>query len=170
MLTPEQRFAVAEMTRITQIIIFALCAGVATYLVVAIFIRDPKGDSPLMPLIPILFAAGAIVGSMLLPAVMNSQVRRQIADSPANDPSPAQTDATRLLQSLQVQKIIRGALLEGAAFMNICIYQMGGPDYLLGMAGALLLGVALLFPLRRMVEEWLDRELRTIRELRDLRG
>ena len=128
MLTSEQRFAVAEMTRITQIIIFALCAGVATYLVVAIFIRDPKADSPLMPLIPALFAAGAIVGSMLLPAMMNSQVRRQIADSPANDPSPAQTDATRLLQSLQVQKIIRGALLEGAAFMNISVYQMGGPD------------------------------------------
>jgi hypothetical protein len=171
MLTPEQKAAVATMTRITQIIIFALCAGVATYMVVAIFIRDPDASSPLQPIAAITFAVAPISASILLPTIMRSHVRRQIVQSPTvNDVSAEQSDASRLLQSLQVQKIIRAALLEGAAFMNLVVYQLGGPEYLLGVAAALLLGIAMLFPLRRLVEEWLDRELRTIRELRDLRS
>jgi len=100
---------------------------------------------------------------------MNAQSRRELVESKlTNDGSTDLTDAGRLLQSLQVQKIIRGALLEGAAFMNIVVYQQGGPSYLLAVASVLLLGVAMLFPLQRMVEEWLDRELRTVRELRGL--
>jgi hypothetical protein len=171
MLTPEQQKHAADVTRITQIIIFALCAGVAAYLAVAVAIRDPQGDPGQLAIAGLAMAIGCGVAAMVLPPFINAQQREAVAKRV--DPSTGQPfsgdDAAIVLGNWQVRKIIRGALLEGAAFMNIFVYQSGGPDYSLVIAVALLLGLAMLFPLRRLVEDWLDGELRTINELRQLR-
>jgi hypothetical protein len=171
MLTPEQQKTAADVTRITQIIIFALCAGVTAYLAVAIAIRDPQADPAQLATAGLAMAVCCGVAALVLPPFINAQQREAVArrvDPNTGEPL-AGDDAAVVLGNWQVRKIIRGALLEGAAFMNIFVYQSGGPDYSLVIAVALLLGLAMLFPLRRLVEDWLDAELRTINEFRQLR-
>jgi hypothetical protein len=171
MLTPEQRKTVADVTRVTQIIIFALCAGVATYLAVAVTIRDPQGDPGQLAIAGLAMAISCGVAALVLPPFINAQQREAVADRV--DPQTGQPlsgdDAAAVLGNWQIRKIIRGALLEGAAFFNTFVYQIGGPEYSLAIAVLLLVGLAMLFPLRWLVEDWLDGELRTITELRQLR-
>jgi hypothetical protein len=171
MLTPEQREAVAGFTRTTQIIIFALIAGVTTYLAVAIAVRDPEGAAGQLPIAGVAMAVCCAIAALVLPPFLNNQQREAVAKGldPCSGQPVAGNDAALVLGNWQVRKIIRGALLEGAAFFNIFVYQSGGPEYSLAIAVALLLGLATLFPLRRLVEDWLDGELRTITELRQLR-
>ena len=171
MLTPEQKETVAGFTRTTQIIIFALCAGVATYLAVAIAVRDAERDAGPLPVAGIAMAVCCGAAALVLPPFINNQQREALArrvDPQTGRPIDGD-DATLVLGNWQVRKIIRGALLEGAAFFNVFVYQTGGPDYSLGIALLLLAGLASLFPMRRLVEDWLDSELRTINELRQLR-
>jgi hypothetical protein len=170
MLTAEQKKTVAGMTRIMQIIIVALAAGVASYLTFAILNRDPEGEAGHLALGGLAMAAGMATVAVILPAYLAAQQRSRIAAGV--EPKPrhvvAGDDATLLLVGLQTQKIIRAALLEGAAFFNIFVYQSGGPAYSLGISSALLLAIVVLFPVRRLVEEWLERELKSVNELRQL--
>src|SRR5690349_7241536 len=111
MLTPEQQSAVAGTTRITQIIIFALFAGAATYMAVVVAVRERDGDSLAPPLAPLCFAAAAVVGALVFPNVIKAQMRRRLIEAKPGGPATTDvTDAGQLLQSLQVQKIIRGAI------------------------------------------------------------
>jgi hypothetical protein len=171
MLTPEQRETVAGFTRTTQIIIFALMAGVTTYLAVAIAVRDPEGPAGQLPIAGVAMAVCCAIAALVLPPFLNNQQREAVAKGldPRTGQPFAGNDAALVLGNWQVRKIIRGALLEGAAFFNIFVYQSGGPQYSLATAILLLMGLATLFPLRRLVEDWLDGELRTINELRQLR-
>src|SRR5690242_18549499 len=100
MLTPEQKSAVAATTRITQIIIFALFAGVATYMAVVVVARKQGGDSPLPPIAPLAFAAAAVLGALIIPNVIKAQTRRRLVDAkPGGDSATDLTDAGQLLQS-----------------------------------------------------------------------
>jgi hypothetical protein len=168
MLTPEQRTAIAQQTRALQIIIFALVAGVASYLAFAVLNRHEEGERNL-GLIAVAFTAAAVTAALVAPNIIAAQQRRAIAEGkPSHADTPATGDVGQLLAAYQTQKIIRGALFEGPAFMNIFVYQIGGPTYTLGIAVALMLAIAMQFPFRRLVEDWLDRELRTVEELRQL--
>jgi hypothetical protein len=171
MLTPEQKDAAAGFTRTTQIIIFALCAGVAAYMAVAVALRDAEQEAGPLPVAGIAMAVCCGAAALVLPPFINNQQREALArrlDPQTGRPIDGD-DASLILGNWQVRKIIRGALLEGAAFFNVFVYQTGGPDYSLAIAVLLLVGLAALFPLRRLVEEWLEGELRTINELRQLR-
>jgi hypothetical protein len=168
MLTPDQQAAVANATRNMQIIIVALVCGVGFYLIFAIFNRNEEGEGNL-GLMAIAFTATIVPVAMILPNIIAAQQRRAIAEGKQPTNTAAADDASQLLAGYQTQKIIRAALFEGPAFMNIFAYQTGGPPYTLGIAVALMLAIAMLFPFRRIVAEWLDRELRTVNELRQLK-
>jgi xanthosine utilization system XapX-like protein len=169
MLTPEEQDAVAATTRTMQIIIIALVAGVAAYLTFAILNRAEPGDDTLA-MIGVMFTIATVAAAVVVPNIILGQQRRAIAEGKTAFPmSLAGSDAAQLLGAYQTQKIIRAALFEGPAFMNTFVYQSGGPPYSLGIAIALMLAIVALLPFRRSLEDWLDRELRTVRELRDMR-
>jgi hypothetical protein len=130
--------------------------------------RDEEGESNLS-LIAVAFTAATVTAALVVPSIIAAQQRRAIAEGKQSRAGmPAAGDAGQLLAAYQTQKIVRGALFEGPAFMNIFVYQTGGPTYTLGIAVALMLAIAMLFPFQRLVEDWLERELRTIDELRQL--
>jgi hypothetical protein len=164
MLTPEERQTVAGFTRTLQIIVLALCGGVTSYLLFVVFAMPaPAGDGRTMSLLGVVFAASVVSAAAVVPRIIGAQQRSALV----NDQSPA-NDAARLLGDFQVRRIITAALLEGGAFFNVFAYQMERQAFTLGIVLALLLGLVMLVPLRPSVEQWLERELRTVKELRQL--
>lgn len=169
MLTPEEKKAAAVATRVMQIIILALVGGVAFFLAFAVFNHNPQGGNELGVYVA-LFAIGGVAAAMVIPVLAMAQARRAIAERKpsANNPYGA-NEAGQLLAALQTQKIIRAALLEGPAFFSAFVYMQGGPEYTLYITIGLALAILALFPFRRSIEDWLERELRTLRELQALR-
>jgi MFS family permease len=175
MLTPVERRSVGGVTRTLQIIVGALFAGVLSYLVFVLVAAPPPGAPAggiSLALMGIAFAAAAVIAAAVVPRILAAQCRAtMVADrgEARAVPSGLPTgDVGRLLGDFQVRRIIAGALLEGGAFFNVFAYQMERQTYTLGIVIALLLGLLTLIPLRPLVEQWLERELRTVRELRDL--
>jgi len=174
MLTPEERKIAGNVTQITQIIIASLWLGVGAYFGFVLVRQDGGQAAPDAHLAPIgaVVAAGALILSVVLPRFIAAQQRQAVVDeapSEATLENVQGSDAFKLLAGYQVRRIIRGALLEGAAFLNVFAYQQGRQAYSLAVIAVLLLAIAVLFPLRPLVEDWLDSELRAVRELRSLR-
>ena len=169
MLTADETKAVANATRVMQIIILALASGVASFLAFAIVNRDIQAGGELGMYV-VLFTAGAVAAALVVPGFAMAQARRAIAEGKPAASGPYGVDeAGQLLAALQTQKIIRAALLEGPAFFATFVYMQGGPEYTMYITIGLILAILALFPFRRSIEDWLERELRTLRELQALR-
>jgi uncharacterized membrane protein (DUF485 family) len=168
MLTPALRQHVAAVTRVLQIIMFALAMGVASYLAVTLATADgPLDPNPEITYGGIMFAIVGIVVGFVLNAVIAGKQRQQLAaTAESGDESGLSRDAGALLGGYQTRRIIQGALLEGPAFLNIFAYQQARETYSLAIVGLLLAGLVMLIPLRPLVERWLENELREVRELR----
>lgn len=167
MLSPEQRQRVAGFTRTLQIIVVGLFAGLAVYLVMVAAVLPPPDKVDSIRLAPLAagFAALQVVLAVVLPRVMAAQQRAASVTA-----SESAGSVGGLLAGFQVRRIIAAAMLEGAGFFNGVAYQIERQSYSLEIAVAVLGGILLLFPLRSLVEQWVENELRTVRELRDLRG
>jgi hypothetical protein len=131
---------------------------------------EPPQPQPLLPLLGVGLAALQIVLAVVAPQIIGAQHRKAILEGRpvASGQAPA-GDVGSLLSSLQVRRIIAAALLEGAGFFNVFAYSQYRQIYSLAAAVAMIAGILTLFPLRPFVEQWLERELRTLRELRALR-
>ena len=64
--------------------------------------------------------------------------------------------------------IVGAAILEGGAFGNLVAYMLDGQIYSLVLAVLGIIGILAGFPTRRGVDEWLERQLRRVKEMRDL--
>lgn len=176
MLTPDQQAAVGNVARVLRIIILALMAGPAIFLAFVAFVLPPPqaadGDRPSTLITPVAAGMAGILASMsvVLPQVIGAQGRKAIAERRplGNSPSPPADDAVALLAGYQTRRIVAAALLEGGAFFNILAYLQERQWYSAAIAIALIVGVGMLLPIRTLVEQWLERELRAVRELRDL--
>jgi hypothetical protein len=172
MLTSEDREAVVAPMRAIRIIIFSLLAGPLAFL--TFVLMQPTEGPPRegsMALMAAGFAVVQVVLAIVVPKIIEQQHRRAIVEGrplATNVPAPT-SDAQGLLAGLQMRRIISAALLESAVFFNIVTYQSERAPYTLAIVLLLLLGIAMLFPLRSFVEDWLDRELRTVNELRAIR-
>jgi hypothetical protein len=172
MLTHEDREAVTAMTRALRIIILCLLAGPVAFL--TFVLMQPTEGPPQegnMAMMAAGFSAVQVVLAVVVPKVVGQMHRRAIVEGrplATNMPAPT-SDAQGLLAGLQVRRIISAALLESAAFFNIVTYQSDRVPYTLAIVLLLLVGIAMMFPLRSFVEDWLDRELRTVNELRAIR-
>jgi hypothetical protein len=172
MLTSDDREAVAAQTRALRIIIGSLLAGPLAFL--TFVLTQPTEGPPekrSMAQIAAGFAALQVVLAVVVPKIVGQQHRRAIVEGrPLSKDLPAPTsDSQALLGGLQMRRIIGAALLEGAAFFNLVAYQSERVPYTLAIVLLLLVGISMLFPLRSFVEDWLDRELRTVNELRSIR-
>lgn len=175
MLVPEEIAAVAAKVRTAQIIILALIAGPMSFLIFVL--TQPGPAAPQGNISPIAAGFGALqmVLSIVLPQVLAVVHRKAIAErrpiavnQETMSLTPAANDAEGLMTGWLTRRIIAGALLEGGAFFNIVAYQLERQTYNLAIAAALLVAVATLIPLRTNVESWLDGELRTVRDMREL--
>lgn len=86
---------------------------------------------------------------------------------------PPDEDAARsqLMAARIPSTIVACAIVEGAAFLNLIVYGfLDGQPVSMAMAAILWLAIMTKFPLPGTLENWMDRELRTARDERELQS
>ena len=163
---------------ILRIIIFSLITGVLMYAVVIVFFIQPEEppEGSHLALILAGFAVVMIAPRAIVPAIIVSAARRRLMQGTWRNTGGQsahrvpQTDAGRLIETYMTSSIVAGALMEGPAFANLVAYQIERQPYSLVVAGLLVVGIAFLFPIRTVVDGWIERQLRRINEERSLAG
>jgi hypothetical protein len=176
--------AIGKYARQARIIICALVAGVAVFLVIATVVDvrpgaaagagGGGGPAPPQPAadvgrvitwMAVGIAALALPLSFVVPVVITNQGRRAIATGkPAPAPNPDfgadtdQSDTGRLAGLYMNQLIIGAAQAEGAAFFTAIAYMLGKDPIALGAAIVLVAAILVRFPTDERVARWIDRQ------------
>ncbi|WP_428307564.1 hypothetical protein [Lacipirellula sp.] len=153
---------------VQRIILLALIAGPASFLVfIAVQGGEPRPNAAQGLARWAAVTGGlAFVGSLILPTIMTAQHRRGISAPQVRQSIAANggDPISWVLAGLHSRVIVRAALLEGAAFFNGMAYMTERQPYSIAVAAALLACIAASFPFRRSTEEWIERELRLLRD------
>jgi hypothetical protein len=163
---PDSNQNLAARVRVLQIIVGAMAIGVATFLIIAVTVMNPK--EPNKDLLPVLtFASLGMllmggVGSFILPRLMISGARKKMTEEGVSQ--------NGLLAALQVKTIVACAMLEGAAFMSIIAFIIEGRWWCLAGALLMLLGILYHMPTVARVQSWMDEQTRQIELERQLGG
>jgi len=170
--------------RTMQIVVGALVAGCAMFLVVVLVVAptmaaDRRQDMPLITYVATGFAVVSLIVRAVVPGIVVTLGRRRILNG--NWPMPASRggsqpinvefiertgDAGRLAVLSLNRTIIAAAMLEGAAFFALVAYMIERLPLALVVAVALIVGVALHFPTRSRLVHWVEDQLALIEQER----
>lgn len=197
MLTEAQQSQLKTITRTLQIIVLGMAGGVFAFMVVATVIgaQQPGGD-PLLTYVGAGFAVLAVILWCVVPGVAARKARQAIVDGREMDrpttfpsttklgivinaylalkpdtktPGPKDTsDVGMLGNAYCTRTIVAVALLEGSAFFNLIAYLMEGKVLSLILAGVLLVMILMHFPWQSKIADWVQGELITIDQLRQM--
>ncbi len=167
------------LVRTAQIIVSALVAGVLIFAGVVFFINlgqqgAPQGQA-IISLVMAILGGSMIIARFVVPEMMTRQACRSIAAGTWKSVAPKQagytpptTDRERLTAVFLTKTIVASALLEGGAFGNLVAFMLEGQWYSLVLGVVLGLAIAAGMPSRQGVQNWVDRQLRLVEELRGL--
>lgn len=161
MTTPEAPDSVAMLAmrvRTLQIIIGALVAGLLTFILIVSFISFFRAHAaaPNMPIITYVACFLACIQfplSLIVPSQVVASGRKQLATKPPAD------DTFALMNLYQTKTIITGALRQGVGFLAAIAFMIERQPISLGLAVVCMVAVAVLFPTRERVDQWLDDQL-----------
>ncbi|HVC99019.1 MAG TPA: hypothetical protein VND64_35470 [Pirellulales bacterium] len=165
--------------RVLQIIVAAITLGPLTYLGVVFSTAPPDqaaGEVQGMfnTFLACGMAAAAVVAWLVVPPLVTTKFRRQIAagawpplEQTGNPLAAPLNDAGKLSAVYHVRTIIAVAILEGATFFLVFTYQQQRDTLALGFAVLLMLMIALHFPTRARVADWVERQLVRLSDDRD---
>jgi len=179
------------MVRTQQIIVGALVAGALGFLVVAAVLvsqgtcnSDGDGEGLaemawVMNLVLGLFLIGDVAARLIVPNILVANARRLIVAGKWSVPlGPTQADvklmiertgdAGKLFVAHQIKLIVGAAIIEGVTFFAIIVYMVTESMFGLGVAIVMLAVLALHFPTREGVLNWIEDQLRRIDEERSL--
>ncbi len=162
-----------KQAMVSQIIAFALVAGVSTFLGIALVIRSTGGKGVLAPdpwniappsaiisLMSVVLAAIMIVLAFVVPNTIAVNMRRQVAKGkfPNVGPdSPPLKDAPSALRMIhQLRMIVGLAMLEGAAFLCVIAFLLEGRLPPLIAAGTLILLMVARIPTRERIDRFVE--------------
>jgi hypothetical protein len=179
MLTDVQQKYLSTIARTLQIIVGALAMGVWMFAGVVLLLDIDLQDEgqPVEPFLAYLAAGAAIVAIVawgIAPGMIASRMREAIVAGKGDQLTlkPYATDdlgdAGPLGGVYQVRAIIGAAILEGAAFFNLMAYMLEGQLINLAAAGVLVLIMLCAIPTYGRVESWVQNELTTIEQLRQM--
>jgi hypothetical protein len=135
--------------RAMQIVAGALMAGVVFFGVIVIvngsLNQPPKAG--ILSFIGVGFAALMFVLHLIVPGIMAKNVKLE---------STGTSEVERWCGMYQTKMIIAFALLEGAAFLNLVACMSEHNWWSLAVAGGLVLIMAVQFPTRTRVEQWIE--------------
>jgi hypothetical protein len=159
-----------KTARILQIIVSAMCVGVAAFLTVAIFVAPLRAQAaPLLPISLTLVTAILAVFGLAMPQavilLITAKARREIGADGAESPLSRER---RFLTVYQTRTIIGAAASEGWAFFAVIAYMIEGSPVSLGLAAFLLLTVAAYFPTSSRIISWVEREVETLEMARGM--
>ena len=160
MLDQSQRRHLENRARALQIVVGAMILGVVTFAVVAWIIGRDKAhfNLSIMAIVGIVFAASSLPMAVILPGVI-----RQNVDAQARDNSGGQEGSDRMdtiFAGIQSSTIVRFALLEGAAFLNVIGFMVDGASICLVVAGLLVVVMGAMFPRADLITNTIEEELR----------
>jgi hypothetical protein len=139
-----------------QIIVGALIFGTLAFATIAFFSANVQGNAvDLIAYIAVGFAVMELIVSFVVPAVVTRKGLQELRQK------GSEISAAQFFGVFQTQLIIRGALLEGAAFFCCIAYMSTGLWWTLATALGLMAVLALFFPTRGKFDDW-------VREQREL--
>jgi len=158
---------------VSQIIAFALVAGVTTFLGITLVIRSTGGKGLLAPdpwniappsaiisLLSVVLAVIVTALSFVVPNTIAANMRRQFAKGkfPTIGPdSPPIKDAMSAFRMIhQLRMIVGLAMLEGAAFLCVIAFMLEGRLPPLIAAGTLILLMVSRFPTRERIDRFVE--------------
>lgn len=168
-MTPREQPASASQWLLTAgIITFSLTAGVVIFAAIVLLVlrsgrpfeADSWSPTGTLTTLGLVVAATMIPVAIVLPRVI---ARRSVASTAA--PPAAESPgfegwgpgAVELLPALMTSHIVRLALLEGAALLNVVAYMQEGKAISLAAAGLLAVLMMSTFLTESRVRDWLDR-------------
>jgi tellurite resistance protein TehA-like permease len=177
MSTPDHDAFFEASLRTMRIIVAALVAGVVTFLVIAVYLRQ-AGRMPAPPEMPTItyiavpFGLSVVAAYSFLPNAVAAGARRRIAQGIwyRGPHAPALgrplSDREKLLVVYNTRLIVGAALLESVAFYLLIAYLLEGIPW--SLAGAVLFagGIAAQFPTRPGVERWLEAQMDLLQQER----
>jgi hypothetical protein len=184
MLTDAQRSHIAKITRTLQIILAGLASGVIMFGVIAVLLatreaapQNGAAKTLLLTYIAAAFAFVSLAVAWVLPsAIAGSQLRSLVIGTAGRagangSPSSPVADLSKvgaLANMFQTRAIIGASILEGAALLNLIAYLIEQQPLSLMMAGMLVACMLSQFPTIRKMGRWIESELKTIEQLRQL--
>jgi hypothetical protein len=182
MLSDPQREYIRTVTLTLQIIVGALASGVLLFLAVVVYMvsQNPPaaaGDSYIITYAAFAFAVVAGIASLIVPSLVSVRARNSLVDGDISNwglvknlPNVAELGEVAPLAAIyQTRTIIGAALCEGAAFFACVTYQIEHQRSVLFVAVVLLLMIARHIPTVSGLESWIESELATIRQMRQLK-
>lgn len=182
--------AIAQQTRILQMIVAALVTGCLIFIGIIVILNVGAGadgelaeaeGTPFITYLMLAFSGAAILARLMIVPLIVSAGRKRIAAASWQPPTQrgrpnprAQQfieqhgDTARLFALYMTKTIIGAAFLEGAAFAcGVAFILEGRP---LALAGAIVcaIGVALHFPTASGVITWIDAHERRIAEEKEM--
>jgi hypothetical protein len=180
MLSNAQREHIGSLVRPMQIIVFALTAGIATFIAVVATLptRDQQAGQalrePIISYIAIGAAVMALIAWAIVPRLLASSMRQAIVDGRPQQYGglPETTEEMRQINPLiavyQTTLIIGCAILEGAGFFNAVAYMLEHQQLNLLAAAVLAVMILMQFPTASRVVSWIEDESATIDRLRSM--
>jgi hypothetical protein len=182
MLTDPQREYVRKVTLTLQIIVAALAGGALMFLAVVVYTvsQNPPAaarDSYIITYAAFAFAVVAGIASLIVPSLVGGRARNSLIDKDVSNwglvknlPNLAELGEVAPLAAIyQTRTIIGAALCEGAAFFACVAYQIEHQRSVLFVAVVLLLMIARHIPTVSGLESWIESELATIQQMRQLK-
>jgi hypothetical protein len=181
MLSGDQREYIQSLVRPMQIIVFALFAGLMSFLVVTVTMRLeqlPAGQPAREPFIAYLAIVAALIAPIaawLVSRIVGASLRQAIVEgrSTANLGQPHVAEEMKPLHALasiyQTRLIIGCAILEGAGFFNGIAFMLERQQMNLIAAAVLAVLILIQFPTSGRLVSWVEDELNAIDRLRSVR-
>ncbi len=181
MLTDLQREYIRKATRTIQIIVASLAAGVLAFLGVVLYLVQqnalaPAVEVPIVTYISIGMAIVVIAMWLVVPAVIAGRMRHSIIHGDSSQWGLVKNmhnggelgDVVPLMATYQTSAIVGAALIEGGAFLATIAFLLEHQRtaMLIGIALAVLLVIQI--PTVSRAESWVERELSTIQQLRQM--
>jgi hypothetical protein len=181
MLSNDQREHVAALVRPMQIIVFALFAGLMSFLVVIVTMRlgqQPAGQlahGPFIAYIALIAAFAAPIAAWLVSRIVAGSMRQEIVDgtSTANVGTTHVPEEMKpihqLVATYQTTLIVGCAILEGGGFFNAVAIILEQQRMNIVAAAVLAVLILIQMPTAGRVVSWVEDELNTIDRLRSMR-
>jgi hypothetical protein len=168
---------------VLRIVVGVLITSPIVLLVVAFVVRAAGNRPPSQPvvgLVGVFFAAGALCAYFIVPKSFVRSWQRQIAGGSwplqppregiglhpnAAKPLTAEEEALRWLALYQSLVVTRSAFLEGAAFLQGIAYLVEGNVFSLGIGVVLVIALLLQWPDRVKFESWVKDRVEAVEQL-----
>jgi hypothetical protein len=183
MLSDPQRAYIRNVARTLQIIVGAMAAGVLFFVAIVVFAlpnaaQARAADSqPLITYVAVGMSVAIGAAWLVVPSAVVRRMRETLVSGSSKEwgivkhmPNADQIgDAIPLAAIYQTGMIIRVALLEGTAFLAAVAYMLERQPIALILVGVLWLMIVSHIPTVSRVESWVDSELASLPQLRQMR-